>query len=315
MSAAVATPVEPRMVDLSKIMGPETVAIEIIYPKMAQTWLTEYNTGNFRNMMPHTVQKYVKAIKAGNFPLSNSAIILCTDPNTGKVTLGDGQHRLQACVDADMPIRQIVLRGADPAIIIHADRGKGRQLSDYLAHMGYNHPKPLSMALKIFHTYKTNVDRISRPEGTDDELYALVKNRPDLVLAVEWAAEHSLGRGKPIRMTTSWLAVARALIFEVSGLPGCKDPDQARKDADFFFSRLIDGDRSMIPGMYHPIAQLLDTLVDHGNRARDVDRFENWKLLALVLKAWNRYREGDHGRQQLRINLGGSNPSAFPEPI
>ena len=313
MSAAVMEKPEPRMIDVAKLDGKEKVSIDVITPSVAKRYLDEYNEDNFRRMMPASVRKYKRAIEEGKFPLSNSMIILCTDRATGRVMLGDGQHRLQACVDAGLPIRQVVLRGADPAIIIHADRGKNRQFSDYLAWMGYGHSKVLSMALKVFHTYKNNVDRIVRPGATDDELYDLVRNRPDVVLSVEWACEYSLGTRPDIRMTSSWLAVARALILEVAALPGCKDPEQARTDADQFFTWLISGDRTQMASDLHPVAQLLDTLRDHGCRARDTDKFEPWRLLAYVLKAWNRYRAGDFG-SVLSVRLGGKNPEPFPEP-
>lgn len=302
----------PRMVDMATISGKEKVAIEVITPDIAELWLTKYNTDNFRAKMPKTVAKYKLAIKKKRFTLSNSMVIFCTDPDTGKMFLADGQHRLQACVDSGLPIRQVVLRGADPDMVLHMDRGKNRKFGDYLNRMGFSHPNDLSMALRILNTYKTNLDRITRPEAEDDDLYELVRRRPDINLAVQWAAKHSKGRGKPIRMTTSWLAVGRALILEVSGLPECEDPDQARTDADFFFARLVDHDMSELPGANHPIKQFIQVLYDHGNRS--TDRYENYKMMALLLKAWNQYRTGNHSNQ-LRINLGGKNPEPFPEPV
>jgi hypothetical protein len=306
------TAAKPKvMVDMATIEGKEKVAIEIITPDVAEIWLKQYNIDNFRAKMPKTVEKYRAAIKRQRFTLSSSMVIFCTDPDTGKVFLADGQHRLEACVKSGLPIRQVVLRGADPNIILHLDRGKNRKFGDYLARMGFGHCNDLSMALRIFHTYKTNLDRIARPEAEDDDLYELVRRRPDVDLAVQWAAKHSKGRGKPIRMTTSWLAVARALILEVAGLPDCEDPDQARTDADFFFARLVDHDMAELPGPNHPIKQFIQVMYDHGNRS--TDRYENYKMMALLIKAWNQYRTAKHSNQ-LRINLGGKNPESFPEP-
>lgn len=304
---------QPRMVDMATIEGDETVAIEVITPKTAKKWLEKYNIDNFRAMMPRTKAKYQLAIEKKRFTLSSSMIIFCKEPDSGNVFLADGQHRLQACVDSNRPIRQVVLRGANPDIILHLDRGKGRKFGDYLKRMGFEYPNDLSMALKIFHTFKTNLDRIARPNAEDDDLYALLLNRPDIDLSVQWAAKHSKGRsGKPIRMTASWLAVARALILEVGGLPGCEDPDQARTDADFFFARLVDHDMAELVGANHPIKQFIQVMYDHGNRS--TERYENVKMMALLIKAWNQYRTGQYSHQ-LRVNLGGKNPEPFPEPV
>jgi hypothetical protein len=38
-------------------------------------------------------------------------------------------------------------------------------------------------------------------------------------------------------------------------------------------------------------------------------------MMALVIKAWNRYRSGEHGTQTLKINLGGKFREAYPHPI
>lgn len=315
MPVALAEPGLPTLnLECGALDGPEEVEVLVISPHLAATWLKKYNVDNFRPLSDKHRDKYVKAIKGGKFPLSNAMIILCKDRITGKILLGDGQHRLAACVEADMPIRQVVLRNADPAIIIHADRGKGRKISDYLARMGHENPTVLAAALKILYTYKKNLDSIANPKGDDDDLYAMLSDRPDLVPAVNWAVS-ATARGRGVRMSPSWLAVARTLIMEVSGLPECNDPKKAREDADFFFARMVDDDRQEMQTSMHPIVQLNQILASRGNHVRDTqDKLAHFLALAYVIKAWNKYRIGDHGHN-LVVRLGGRAPEPFPRPI
>lgn len=109
-----------------------TVAFVDITPHMARTWL-RVNKGN-RALRRTAVDAYARDMRAGNWLPTHQGIAFSAENQ-----LLDGQHRLEAIVQADVTVRMLVTRGLQTnpkgAIITTmdaVDRGALRSVADQL---------------------------------------------------------------------------------------------------------------------------------------------------------------------------------------
>lgn len=104
------------------------VSIEVITPTVAAWLLENANTKNRNINKPH-VSQLVKKIINNQFDFSNDFIWFDTEG-----ILGNGQHRLKACVLADKSIEVGVITGISDrmSMIEKTDVGKGRSMSDLI---------------------------------------------------------------------------------------------------------------------------------------------------------------------------------------
>lgn len=95
----------------------------IITPAQATKWL-ESNTNN-RNIRKSIVRKYAVDMKSGNWSK-------CTTPISFYINgeLADGQHRLQAIVEANTPQKFFILRGLSKQDGLNIDTGLARTAVD-----------------------------------------------------------------------------------------------------------------------------------------------------------------------------------------
>lgn len=102
-----------------------TITEELVTPLMARQFLT----GNVGNRTPRAtvISSLANDIRGGHWRLTHQGIAIAVDGR-----LLDGQHRLMAIIEADMPVRMMVCRNADPAIFDAIDIGTKRQLRDIL---------------------------------------------------------------------------------------------------------------------------------------------------------------------------------------
>lgn len=276
-----------------------------ITPELAASWRNKYNVRNFRPYSEDTAKVYADDMRHGRFGVAESAIVLCKDPNTGEVFLGNGQHRLGGCELAGKPFWSIVLYGQDPMAVVRMDTGKKRKLADYLHFLGHPNPLILSATLRILYTYKADKSRLSSRKflGTADELLDLLQNREDIHRCVRFAAVNGGYGDKPIPMTPSWLAVARLLIAEV------EDP---HNEIDWFFASLANQDTSNELGNPdHPVCQMRRLLLQRGTNAKKEMKLPPPTLLATLLKCWNNTRDEDYTKLGIRL----TGPTAEPWPI
>lgn len=112
------------LAEIKKILGMkenEDLAIVTITPDMANR-LLKFNTHN-RPKQINRVREYTDDMKAGKFCLSESAIGFDSDG-----VLTNGQTRLQACVEANVPFKSIVCTVLEQNI--HMDTGNVRKIID-----------------------------------------------------------------------------------------------------------------------------------------------------------------------------------------
>jgi hypothetical protein len=104
----------------------ETSTVEWVTPLMAAEWLKS-NTRN-RVMVKSRVEGLAKEIKAGAWRVTHQGIAFGKDG-----TLFDGQHRLQAIVQAGITIPIMVTRGLADQSLDAIDTGSTRMAADVLA--------------------------------------------------------------------------------------------------------------------------------------------------------------------------------------
>lgn len=87
--------------------GNEDVETRLVTPEMAEEWLQRFNTENRKIQRSH-VEMIIRDIKEGNWMVNAQPICFTGDPDDpdaeGKVRLLNGQHRLEACKNSEIPI-------------------------------------------------------------------------------------------------------------------------------------------------------------------------------------------------------------------
>lgn len=97
-----------------------------ITPGTAKDWLTRSEVKN-RDWRPSNKKSLIEAMQRGKFVLNGEAIIFDSRDN-----ILDGHHRLQACVEADIPFDSLVVRGVDRSVMSTMDTGASRDIVDDL---------------------------------------------------------------------------------------------------------------------------------------------------------------------------------------
>jgi hypothetical protein len=115
-----------RRTDLSANRSDPSAKWVMVTPKMAQDWLDNFNTKNRTLNKPYSV-RMARDIVAGDWRENHHGIAFSVDG-----TLLDGQHRLQAIVIADRPVRMLVWTGVSKEALLTIDTGRPRNALDNL---------------------------------------------------------------------------------------------------------------------------------------------------------------------------------------
>jgi hypothetical protein len=124
-----------------------TCAIETITPEIAKQWL-DVNSRN-RKLHNPTVRRLTAAIRRGEW-MSD-----CTDgiglASNGAVV--NGQHRLEAVIEADTAVEALVVRNVSPDVIKVIDMGLHRNFAQILQIDG-RYPTPGTLAVGVEWLYR-----------------------------------------------------------------------------------------------------------------------------------------------------------------
>jgi hypothetical protein len=116
-------------------MKEPTVKIEQITPQIAGVWLDQ-NANNNRKVRSGRVKGYAADIRAGRWRLSDQAITFDVHG-----VLVNGQHRLLAIVDADMPITSLVVRNLPTESMLILDGALKRSTDDNFCMTDKGYPR------------------------------------------------------------------------------------------------------------------------------------------------------------------------------
>ena len=125
--------------------------VEVIDKEKAMKYL-ETNFSNNRKIRPRAVSQIVDDIKSGDFYLSWDCLAF---NEMGQLV--NGQHRLTAVIEADVPCRFYVLRNIDHSTIRHFDIGNKRNQADRISvHGTPMHPKACAVIKSSFGDWDSN---------------------------------------------------------------------------------------------------------------------------------------------------------------
>jgi hypothetical protein len=255
--------------NLKPLSGTKTI---LMTPYLAAEWL-KWNDNNRRVSKPH-VKRLVSEMKAGNWQLNGQCLIMSCDGR-----LLDGQHRLNAIVDADQTVVVDVRFGISPDAFTTIDEGKKRSPGDVLKIEGYANYNNLSGAAKIAIAYE---DGRTQASGGADRV-------PTNTVILEWVKDHPemeelTVTGNSLYLASDRMVLTGSRIAACLYLAGKIDSDDANK----FFATLATG--IGIKGKTDPIYALRRVLVKN-----KVDRLRNSSAefeQGQVITAWNAWREG-----------------------
>jgi hypothetical protein len=246
-----------------------TTAATLITPETARRWL-RYNINN-RPVSRVTVERYKRDMLAGLWQFTSAGIAF--DING---YLQDGQHRLIAI--SELPqghaITMNVTRGLAPEAKFFIDQGRKRTPGSQLAMAGIKNYNATAAGARLLLVWQNGLlfrDTKQHSLITAPQIQAWVEEHLDLV---EWA---NVANTKLIQ-NDAMPSVARAAFYSFAAL----NPEAART----FFYKLSDGDALNVG---NPILTLRQRLENDRRRGQVKSSRDQ---LALIITAWNLWREG-----------------------
>lgn len=293
---------------------PPRLSQELIGPAEAAQMLGTAK-GN-RGLNKRTVERYARDILAGHWPVNGQTIVFSWDG-----VLRDGQHRLQAVIQAGKKVPFLVVRGVDPESQITMDTGRSRSFRDYATIKGEPHAGTLGPIARWWALYEGGMVR-SRIQISHQELEALLNAHPTIYRGAGVGAGAYLdsstvagsGSGGP-----GGKALGRALRgggpggfirkFATPSVQGFVHAYTAEKyDAELADAFMQDLDTGASLAETSPIFKLRKRLIDAAAR-----RLRPEHVLAITIKAWNAWINGEKMTSDLRWREGGPSPEPFPK--
>ena len=213
----------------------------------------------------------------------------------------DGQHRLHAILQTGMAQTFLVVWGVEPEAMTTLDTGKMRNRADVLqihdpTLVGANTVAGVLTMMLRWHKGHRNNSLRNAYVANDEVVHFYDQNKDDAIDATRHGAKvsRSMGAGS---------IAAFGLCYWLFSMIDTED-------AEFFWDRLIDG-QGLESG--NPIYALRELLRREAATASTRDKMRADVVAALVIKAWNAYRDGEQ-ITLLRFKVGGAHPEKYPEP-
>lgn len=247
----------------------KTTEVELltITPDMAAEMLV-YNTSN-RPCSKNVVSKYARQMKAGEWRLTREMLLLSPD------RLIQGQHRLNACIQAGAPFRAYVAFGEPDENFSFVDIGKPRGPADIFAIHGVLNYSAVASATRWLMAYE--IGQVSNEKTghtgnpTPDELYQFyLQHRRIHDSKAVLSAFHESKLAPPSLMLAMHYICSR----------------KNRVQADEFFLQVGSG--VGIAGKSSAAFKLRKRLIDnHGSAS---GKLSPLVIAAYTIKAWNALR-------------------------
>lgn len=262
-----------------------------ITPELASEWLTK--GGRNRSVSQHHVDRLSRSMKLGYWRVTGDTIKLDSE-----ATVRDGQHRLWAVIESGVSIQSWVTFGIDEGAFDVIDTGRSRHANDVLSIHEFKNSTAVAAAARILiiweqtGTATNNAHRDKVPTHPEVLQYA-VAHKSSLE---QWAS-----RSTKLRLAgiPGGAGLWTALLTAFARIDGA--------DAEVFADRVADG-ANLAAG--DGILLLRNRLMEQrGAKAR----LRTEEIAALIVKAWNAYRERKPVGV-LRWTRGGATPEDFPVP-
>lgn len=283
--------VAPRITGVSQ-------SIEVVTPALAETWLA--TMGRNRHLSTTRVEAYTKFMKDGLWIYDGDPIRFNQDGE-----LVDGQHRLWALVEANYTTQFLVVRGVSREAFATMNTGKTRSFSDIMSVEYPEIPSIVRTGTVVQVIYRWSIGRRGSTLSSSGAnqaipnavLLAFFEANKDTIVRVVREGGRVIGHVHGMTITTAAI-----------GLWAFEKIDS--EDATDFFDKLMTG-RGLESGS--PILAYRNWIARNMQGASTNARVPLDMGVALLIKAWNAYRDGTEVTN-LRWRRGGANPEAFPEP-
>lgn len=140
-----------------------------------------------RHIKPTKAQHFAKDMISGNWVFNGEPIIIAKDGQ-----LNDGQHRLNALIEANLSLPMLMVFGVSRESRITVDQGSARSASDYLSMEGYHYATNAATAAKFIIAYERSDGRniVQRTDVTNAEIVARVRADDGIVKSAAFAYKH-----------------------------------------------------------------------------------------------------------------------------
>lgn len=155
---------------------PFKIEVEMITPEIARAYL-ERNTHN-RRLAHKQVDLLARDMKSGAWRLTGDMIRFDRNNN-----LIDGQHRLEACVKADVPFQSLVGYGFDPKDQDVIDSGRVRSAADMLTLNNIQASAHVAAVCRLILAAKQGV-ALNTIKSSNAEILRIAKERPEIVRTI-----------------------------------------------------------------------------------------------------------------------------------
>jgi hypothetical protein len=245
---------------------PRSVIDVLVTPAIARVLLEFNDPGDTNRMIRRTgVVGTIAAIKSGEWENTGEPIIM-----SDSRLLNDGQHRLQAIVEADTPAVMDIRFGVKRHAFASTNSGRKRSGGDALQIAGVINSHAVSVAARLILAYEDGLPRaISSPIGNGKLVLAL-ERWPDIPDCMRYSA--------------SLPAKLRIAATQALGYFARKSANEAAVQT--FFSILLSGEGSAS----NPPHQYREWLYRRPAGQGSTDRV---RALAVGIIAWNAYRRGE----------------------
>lgn len=243
--------------------------------------LLEYNEDN-RRVKKALVDQIAKDITNGFWQVNGEAIIVAKDGS-----LNDGQHRLNAIVQANSPVQTIIIFGVERESRYTVDMGAARTSADFLGMNNVPYNTLASAVANLHISYRRGFYSImygsDRP--TKQELLAEYhRYKKEIQPACKFIMGHKfLNANGSQAMGLAWILLHRVNFAA----------------AEEFFYGLATGE-DLQRGS--PILALRNRIIETKK-----DRLRAWQKLEMILRYWNAWRTGR--KNTVRLNLKGEYPT------
>lgn len=242
-----------------------------ITPEVASRLLIR--NSNNRSISQRKILEYADHMKNGRWKLNGETIKITEDGN-----ILDGQHRLEACVKANITFNTYIVKVKDATSFDTIDIGKKRTGSDTLSVIGEKHTVILAAVLNMVAEYKYAEEiRERRFNISTLHIKELLRENPGIQDSVSYAVAKYNKIQRLISKTV--LGFCHFILTSI-------DADEAEN----FLDRVVSGE-CLSKGS----AELLlrNKLIAENRNSRGA--LPNRYVVALIFKAWNMKRLGKTG--------------------
>ncbi|MFD8820823.1 hypothetical protein ACFV1C_00390 [Streptomyces sp. NPDC059605] len=264
-----------------------TIEVITVTPALAAEWLSR-NTHN-RPLRNRRVTDYARDMKAGQWHLNGETMKFAGDLKNGIVL--DGQHRLEAVVEANVDVVMVVVSGLPMEAQETMDMGSRRTVGDVFGLRGETNSHTLAAVLKRVWLWDQGDRKLAKNlTPTTAECAQLLQEHPEIYRSVEIAA----------RVYGAFRGIPRSLVGTAHHILSRIDTDEAV----WFFARIGDGAEL---SARHPVLTLRNRVMrDRGDRKS----IPEYLYLAYMIRAWNAVRDG---RDLTQIQHTPDDPMPLPK--